>query len=96
MKILAINFGSTSTKLAVFEDETRLDERSISHDPAELLKFDDVYDQYDMRKALVDEFLADNGLGTRCRLRHSKRRTASCPGRGRRVPCGSKDDRRPI
>lgn len=62
MKILAINFGSTSTKLAVFEDETRLDERSISHDPAELLKFDDAYDQYDMRKALVDEFLADNGL----------------------------------
>ena len=63
MHILVINFGSTSTKIALYEDASCSAEQSISHDPNELLKYHDVYDQYDMRKELVDSFLRDNGIG---------------------------------
>ncbi|MGX8694867.1 MAG: butyrate kinase [Prevotella sp.] len=53
MLILAINPGSTSTKMAVFEDEQPMVLRSISHSPEELAKFDDVIEQLDYRKQLV-------------------------------------------
>lgn len=53
MMILAINPGSTSTKMAVYEDETPLVLRSISHTNEELSQFDDVIDQLDYRKRLV-------------------------------------------
>ena len=53
MKILAINPGSTSTKMAVFEDEKPMVLRSISHSNEELSRFDDVLEQKDFRKQLV-------------------------------------------
>ena len=53
MLILAINPGSTSTKMAVYEDERPVVLRSISHSPEELAQFDDVIEQMDFRKQLV-------------------------------------------
>ena len=53
MKILAINPGSTSTKIAVFEDETPVLVRTIIHSPEELAGFDDVIEQRDFRRQLV-------------------------------------------
>ena len=53
MFILAINPGSTSTKMAVFEDEKPMVLRSISHSPEELSQFDDVIEQLDYRKQLI-------------------------------------------
>jgi butyrate kinase len=53
MLILAINPGSTSTKMAVYEDETPIVVRSISHTQEELSQFDDVIEQHDYRKQLV-------------------------------------------
>ena len=53
MKILVINPGSTSTKMAVFEDETPVLVRNIVHTPEELAGFDDVIEQQDFRKQLV-------------------------------------------
>ena len=53
MLILAINPGSTSTKMAVFENEKPMVLRSISHSPEELAQFDDVIEQLDYRKQLV-------------------------------------------
>ena len=53
MLILVINPGSTSTKMAVYEDEKPMVLRSISHSPEELAKYDDVLEQLDMRKQLV-------------------------------------------
>lgn len=52
-RLLIINPGSTSTKIAVFEDETPLFTESIVHTPAELDPFDCVADQYAFRKDLV-------------------------------------------
>ena len=53
MLILVVNPGSTSTKMAVYEDESPMVLRSIAHAPEDLAQFDDVIEQKDMRKQLV-------------------------------------------
>lgn len=53
MKILAINPGSTSTKIAVYEDETPVLVRSIRHSVEELAPYREIIDQFDFRKSLV-------------------------------------------
>jgi butyrate kinase len=59
-KILAINPGSTSTKLAIYEDEKCIFKASVKHDSDEILKFDRIIDQYDFRmKAIMDELEKD-------------------------------------
>ena len=61
MKILAINPGSTSTKIAVYEDETARLVRTIRHSVEELSQFENVTDQFDFRKQLVlDELAKEN------------------------------------
>ena len=62
MKILAINPGSTSTKIAVFEDETPLLVRNIRHTVDELATFPQVTDQFDFRKSLVLTELEKEGI----------------------------------
>ena len=61
-KLLILNPGSTSTKLAVFEDETPLFTESIVHSPEELAPFDHVADQYEFRKDLVVKVLGEHGV----------------------------------
>ena len=59
-KILAINPGSTSTKLAIYEDEKCIFKASVKHDSDEILKFDRIIDQYNFRmKAIMDELEKD-------------------------------------
>ena len=53
MRILVINPGSTSTKMAVYEDERPLALRNISHSADELAHFDDVIEQRDYRRQLI-------------------------------------------
>ena len=48
-KILAINPGSTSTKIAVYEDEQEVWSRSISHSTEELLNYPTLFDQLMLR-----------------------------------------------
>ncbi len=60
--ILVLNPGSTSTKLAVFEgEECRFDD-SIQHSVLELGRYRTVWEQYEYRKCLILEFLADSGV----------------------------------
>lgn len=59
-KILVINPGSTSTKVAVFEGETAKWVESINHSPDELKKFKKVYDQLDMRFGLIKQLLENH------------------------------------
>lgn len=61
-KLLILNPGSTSTKIAVFEDETPLFTESIVHSPEELAPFDHVADQYEFRKELVVKTLENHGV----------------------------------
>jgi len=53
MLILVINPGSTSTKMAVYEDESPMVLRNIAHTNEDLARFDDVIEQQDYRKQLV-------------------------------------------
>ena len=62
MLILVINPGSTSTKMAVYEDEKPVIVRNISHSQEELSQFDDVIEQHDYRKQLVLDELQRVGI----------------------------------
>ncbi|MBQ7420989.1 MAG: butyrate kinase [Prevotella sp.] len=53
MYILVINPGSTSTKMAVYEDAKPMLLRSIQHSVEELAQFDEVTDQFEFRKQLI-------------------------------------------
>ncbi|CQR74074.1 Butyrate kinase 2 [Sporomusa ovata DSM 2662] len=59
-KILAINPGSTSTKIAVYTNEVIDFEQVIRHSIDELKPFTTIYDQYDYRLQLVKKALSDH------------------------------------
>lgn len=61
-RLLVINPGSTSTKIAVYYDTTPLFVKSIEHDPKEVSKYDAVVDQYEMRRDLILSVLAANDV----------------------------------
>ncbi|MDE5629206.1 MAG: butyrate kinase [Muribaculaceae bacterium] len=64
-KILAINPGSTSTKIAVYTDDHPDFTLSIDHAPEDLAQFASVVEQYNWRKDLIETALADNGINIR-------------------------------
>ena len=61
-KIFVINPGSTSTKLALFNNDDKLLETSISHDAGVLNSFPDVNDQLEYRMSIIRRFIKDNGI----------------------------------
>nr|WP_312986063.1 butyrate kinase [Clostridioides sp.] len=61
-KILAINPGSTSTKIAYYEDNIQVFSESLDHDHKELEKFEKITDQFELRKELVLEIVTKHGL----------------------------------
>ena len=60
-KILVINPGSTSTKIAVYVEDKQQWIESISHSLDELKAYATIYDQLDMRKNLIEASLAAHG-----------------------------------
>ncbi|GHT79272.1 putative butyrate kinase [Spirochaetia bacterium] len=60
-KILVINPGSTSTKIAFFDGESQLWSISIEHPLEELSKYDTIIDQLDMRYNLVTKAVREQG-----------------------------------
>ena len=62
MKILVINPGATSTKIAVFDEMTELFRTNVEHSVEELAHFEKVADQMPYRKNLICKTLADNGI----------------------------------
>ncbi|MCD8310471.1 MAG: butyrate kinase, partial [Prevotellaceae bacterium] len=59
MRILAINPGSTSTKIAVYEEETPLFVENIRHSAEEIATFPRIIDQFEYRKNLVLQTLQE-------------------------------------
>ena len=55
--ILAINPGSTSTKIALYEDDKLIQEKNITHSNEEIDKYDKITDQYEMRYTEIMNFL---------------------------------------
>ena len=56
-RILVINLGSTSTKVALFQDETCMFDDNIAHAHQELAAFPRIADQYALRREAVLSFL---------------------------------------
>ena len=62
--VLAINPGSTSTKIAVYDGERERFTRELKHTPEELKPFDGqpITAQFHFRKEKIEAFLKENGL----------------------------------
>lgn len=63
-RILAVNPGSTSTKIALFEDDTQVFSETIEHAAEELKTFREIQEQLDYRRNTVEKTMTAKG----CRL----------------------------
>jgi butyrate kinase len=61
-KLFVINPGSTSTKVALFEDERILFEKTVRHDVNEIKSFPSVMAQYEYRLKTIKTILLDNRI----------------------------------
>lgn len=61
-RILVLNPGSTSTKLAIYEDRRCVYEKNISYTAETLGQFHSFSDQYEMRKKDILDFVHETGL----------------------------------
>lgn len=52
-KVFAINPGSTSTKIAMFEGDTMIFSKNVSHDAEKLKEFKEISDQFDYRRETI-------------------------------------------
>jgi len=62
LKLLIVNPGSTSTKVAIFEDTVPIMEKTIRHQLSELASFEKITDQYDFRKKIVMDNVQESGI----------------------------------
>ena len=62
-KILVINPGSTSTKVALFENESLQFETKIEHPLEQLKQYLNLWDQFDFRKRAIISLLDKNQIG---------------------------------
>jgi butyrate kinase len=63
-RILVINPGSTSTKVAVYDGTVLVCGASLKHTDGELARFSDMNSQKDFRTGLVYDFLRENKIAT--------------------------------
>ena len=61
-KILAINLGSTSTKVAYYEDEVCIKKENIDHPAGEIKQFNTIWDQDEYRTNLIYKFMKENNI----------------------------------
>lgn len=61
-KIFAINPGSTSTKIAMFEDDKKIFSANVAHESEELKKYKEISDQFDYRKDMILAEVSKAGL----------------------------------
>jgi len=76
--VLAINPGSTSTKIGLFRDDEVVFMHNIEHDPAEIAKFPDTPSQREFRMGFVIKALEEHGI--------SPKDLAAVVGRGGLMP----------
>lgn len=61
-RIFVINPGSTSTKLALFENNIKILETSVTHDAEALNQFQTPNDQFGYRMSVIREFIEKNDI----------------------------------
>ena len=62
IRSLIINPGSTSTKIAVFEDEEMLFDKTLRHSVEEISKYDTIFDQKQFRKDIIIDCLKEQNF----------------------------------
>lgn len=61
-RLLVINPGSTSTKIAIFDNEKPVFEETLRHDNDEISKYNKVMDQYEFRKNVILDTLRQHEI----------------------------------
>jgi butyrate kinase len=61
-RLLTINPGSTSTKIAVFDNEQEVFETTLRHSNEEIDSFNTIFDQYEFRKNIILEALTEKNI----------------------------------
>jgi butyrate kinase len=61
-RILTINPGSTSTKIAIFDNEKSIFETTLRHSMEEVNRYDKIFDQYEFREKVILETLEQRGI----------------------------------
>ena len=61
-RVLAINPGSTSTKIAVYDDKEAVFTKTLRHDPNKIAEFGGIIEQFEFRKQLVLAALSENNV----------------------------------
>ena len=61
-RILAVNPGSTSTKIAIYDNEKPVLETTLRHPTEEINKYEKIYDQYEFRKNVILDTLNEKGI----------------------------------
>ncbi len=62
MRILAINPGSTSTKIAIYDDLQLLFDQTLRHSAEDISKFPNIMAQYDFRNQIIIESLKERNI----------------------------------
>lgn len=58
-KIIVINLGSTSTKLAYFEDDVCAAKKTVEHKAEEIRQFKSIWEQKEYRVQVINEFMQE-------------------------------------
>lgn len=61
-RLLTINPGSTSTKIAVFDNEELVFEKTLRHSSEEIGQYSKISDQFEFRKRVIEEALNEGGI----------------------------------
>ena len=61
-RVLVINPGSTSTKIAIYDGETEVVRMTLRHSEADLSKYATIADQHEYRENFVLKFLEENNI----------------------------------
>jgi len=61
-RLLIINPGSTSTKIAIYDNEKPVLEQTLRHSNEELAPYSTIIDQYEFRKNVILDTLNSNGI----------------------------------
>lgn len=62
IRVLAINPGSTSTKIGVFADEKPILIETVRHDPDEIAQYQSLFEQYRFRQQVILDTLDREGI----------------------------------
>ena len=61
-RVIVLNPGSTSTKVAVYEDDNKVFQENIDHPASDLAEFANIVDQLPYRKKIISEILSERNV----------------------------------